>query len=109
MVAEVAGKTVTNHAMSSEYEGEETMISGANRLTDKDFAAAIEDLFAEGEAGARARERSAYDLMAGAEKDRIVLFGVGRLGRKTLSGLRKAGIEPIAFMDNNARLWNTSV
>jgi len=85
------------------------MVSGTSGLTDKDLTAALDKLFSEGEAGARARERSAYDLMAGTEKDRIVLFGVGRLGRKTLSGLRKAGIEPIAFMDNNARLWNTSV
>ena len=47
--------------------------------------------------------------MAGPSKDLIVLFGAGRIGRKTLIGLRKASIEPIAFVDNDARLWNTSV
>jgi FkbM family methyltransferase len=85
------------------------MVSGTRGLTDKDLATALDGLFAEGEAGARARERSAFDLMAGPSKDLIVLFGAGHFGRKTLSGLRKAGIEPIAFMDNDARLWNTSV
>src|ERR1017187_2904532 len=85
------------------------MVSGASGLTDKDLTTALDELFAEGEAGARARERSADDLLAGPAKDRVVLFGVGRLGRKALSGLRKVGIEPAAFMDNNTRLWNTSV
>jgi FkbM family methyltransferase len=70
---------------------------------------ALEELFAEGEAKATARERSAFDLIAGPSKDLIVLFGAGRVGRKTLAGLRKAGIEPIAFVDNDARLWNTPV
>ncbi len=37
------------------------------------------------------------------------MFGAGHVGRKTLTGLRKAGIEPLAFIDNDARLWNTSV
>src|SRR5687767_12164045 len=40
---------------------------------------------------------------------RYVLFGAGRLGQTTLAGLRKAGIEPVAFADNNPRLWNTTV
>lgn len=85
------------------------MASGAKELADKDMTAALEDLFAEGEAGATAREQSAFDLMAGPSKDLIVLFGAGRVGRKTLTGLRRAGIEPLAFADNDASLWNTSV
>lgn len=40
---------------------------------------------------------------------RYVLFGAGRLGRITLAGLRKAGVEPLAFMDNNPKLWNTMI
>jgi len=85
------------------------MVSEVSGPADKDLTMALEELFAEGEAGATARERSAFDLMAGPSKDRIVLFGAGRVGRKTLAGLRKVHIEPIAFIDNNARLWNTSV
>jgi FkbM family methyltransferase len=87
----------------------ERMVSGARGLAEKDMTAALEELFAEGEAGATAREQSAFDLIAGPSKDLIVLFGAGRVGRKTLTGLRKAGLEPLAFADNDARLWNTSV
>jgi FkbM family methyltransferase len=85
------------------------MISGARKFTDSDLTTALERLFAEGEAGATARERSAFDLSAGPSKDLIVLFGSGHVGRKTLAGLRKVGIETIAFADNNTRIWNTSV
>jgi len=85
------------------------MVSARTGLADNDLTMALEELFAEGEAGAMARERSAFDLLAGPSKDRIVLFGAGNLGRKTLAGLRQVGIEPVAFTDNNARLWNTHV
>jgi FkbM family methyltransferase len=85
------------------------MVSEVSGLADKDLTMALEELFAEGEARATARERSAFDLMAGPSKGRIVLFGAGRVGRKTLTGLRDIHIEPIAFIDNDARLWNTSV
>jgi FkbM family methyltransferase len=85
------------------------MVSGASEFSDKDLTAALQELFAEGEAGASARERSAFDLLAGPSKDLLVLFGAGNLGRKTLAGLRKLGVEPIAFADNDARLWNTLV
>lgn len=87
----------------------ERMVSGARGLAEKDMTAALEELFAEGEAGATAREQSAFDLIAGPSKNLIVLFGAGRVGRKTLTGLRKAGLEPLAFADNDARLWSTSV
>jgi len=85
------------------------MVSEASGLADKDMTTPLEELFAEGEAEATARETSAFDRMAGPSKDLIVLFGAGRVGRKTLAGLRRVGIEPIAFVDNDARLWNTFV
>jgi FkbM family methyltransferase len=78
-------------------------------LSDKELTAALDDLFAEGEAGARVRESTAYDLAAGLEKKPLVLFGAGQLGRMALAGLRKVGIEPVAFADNSPRLWNTRV
>lgn len=78
-------------------------------LSDAELTAALGDLFAEGEAGARDRESSAYDLAAGLAKRPLVLFGAGQLGRITLAGLRRLGVEPIAFTDNNQRLWNTTV
>jgi FkbM family methyltransferase len=85
------------------------MVSGVRGIAEKGLTTALEELFAEGEAKATARERSAFDLMAGPSKDLIVLFGAGHVGRKTLAGLRKIDIEPIAFVDNDARLWNTFV
>lgn len=39
----------------------------------------------------------------------FVLFGAGRLGRIALMGLRKAGIEPLAFADNSSGLWGQKV
>jgi len=50
-----------------------------------------------------------YDRLAGKRGESIVLFGAGPLGRTALKGLRCAGIEPKAFVDNNAALWNTTV
>jgi FkbM family methyltransferase len=53
------------------------------------------------------RERTTFDHLVCPFGDRMVLFGAGNLGRKTLSGLRTQGIEPLAFVDNNRQLWNT--
>lgn len=48
----------------------------------------------------RERERRAFDEIAGNAKERLVLFGAGPLGKGVLGGLRKVGIEPLAFADN---------
>ena len=57
---------------------------------------------------AAARARHEFDrLCAGASG--LVLFGAGNLGRRVLGGLRRLGVEPLAFADNNPRLWGTSV
>jgi len=55
------------------------------------------------------RERTTYDKLTAPFADRIVLFGAGNLGRKTLAGLRRLGIEPLAFTDNNQALWNSVI
>ena len=55
------------------------------------------------------RERTAFDQLTELFGNRIVLFGAGGLGCKTLSGLRKVGVEPLAFADNNPKLWNTFI
>ena len=39
----------------------------------------------------------------------IVLFGAGRLGLIAIKGLRRVGIKPVAWADNNPRLQGTSV
>src|SRR3954463_4268395 len=62
----------------------------------------IETLLSEGSAGARRREATAFDELAGPFGKSLVLFGAGGLGRRTLAGLRKLGIEPLAFADSSA-------
>src|SRR5262249_33859626 len=57
----------------------------------------------------REREQCSYDRLVAPFDGRLVLFGAGGLGRKALAGLRKVGIAPLAFADNNPRLWNNEV
>jgi FkbM family methyltransferase len=49
-------------------------------------------------AAAREEERCTFDRIAGGRP--IVLMGAGGLGRRTLDGLRRRGVAPIAFADN---------
>jgi FkbM family methyltransferase len=69
----------------------------------------VQELLAEGADAARARERRAFDDLAGGARESIVLFGAGGLGRRCLAGLRRYGMEPLAFADNNALLWGSEV
>ncbi|MGA8439286.1 MAG: FkbM family methyltransferase [Candidatus Sulfotelmatobacter sp.] len=57
----------------------------------------------------RAREKRTLANFAGPNKKRLVLFGAGALGRLVLQGLKQVGLQPIAFADNNQRLWNTDI
>lgn len=54
-------------------------------------------------------QKAAFKQLTSETGKRYVLFGSGRLGQITLAGLRKAGIEPMAFADNNSRLWGSKV
>jgi FkbM family methyltransferase len=71
--------------------------------------ASLQSLVSEDIPSAIKREQSAFDEQASPFEDRLVLFGAGGLGRKTLAGLRQAGIEPLAFADNNASLWGRQI
>jgi FkbM family methyltransferase len=55
------------------------------------------------------RQESRFREAIAPTGETYVLFGADRLGRIALAGLRRAGIQPIAFADNNPLLWNTSV
>jgi FkbM family methyltransferase len=57
----------------------------------------------------QAREKSTFADFAGRNEERLILFGAGPLGRLVLQGLIQAGLRPIAFADNNERLWNTHI
>ncbi len=49
-------------------------------------------------------ETSVFGGLLEKSQGQVVLFGSGNLGRKCLKGLRKIGIEPVAFADNNAAI-----
>jgi FkbM family methyltransferase len=56
-----------------------------------------------------AARKAAFERLISGIGERYVLFGAGRLGKVTLAGLRKAGVEPLAFADNNPQLWGSKV
>lgn len=58
---------------------------------------------------ARFRESNTFDRIVGDLSSRIVLFGAGGLGRRTLAGLRSVGVFPLAFSDNQQDLWGRMV
>lgn len=69
----------------------------------------LNGLLSESVEDARTRESTAFDRFAGDRSSRIVLFGAGGLGRRTLAGLERAGIRPLALADNNTALWGTEI
>ena len=73
-----------------------------------DLRLQLEELLAESVDAARCREQSAFDTNLPAHRQPI-LFGAGNLGRKTLRGLRAAGITPRAFVDNNSAIWGKEI
>ncbi|CAM8655897.1 Methyltransferase FkbM [Candidatus Methylacidiphilaceae bacterium] len=55
------------------------------------------------------RERTAHDKLTTSFNNQLILFGTGKLGRRTLKGLREVGIEPLAFCDNNSVIWGSDI
>jgi FkbM family methyltransferase len=78
-------------------------------MTKDSLRAELDALLNEDLAASRRREQSAFDELAAPFTDSLVLFGAGNLGHKALQGLRSAGIEPLAFSDNNPSLWGKTV
>ncbi len=54
-------------------------------------------------------QRAGFEKLTEEIGERYVLFGAGRLGKIALAGLRKTGVEPLAFADNNPKLWETRI
>jgi FkbM family methyltransferase len=69
----------------------------------------LDDLLAEGIKGAQEREASAFDESGDGNTPDLVLFGAGNLGRRTLARLRKIGISPLCFLDNNSARWGQAI
>jgi FkbM family methyltransferase len=67
------------------------------------------ELLAETEGAARLREAAVFDEQLEGAAGKVVLFGAGSLGRKVAAALRRHGIEPLAFADNNIALGGTLV
>jgi FkbM family methyltransferase len=61
----------------------------------------LEAILSESVASARERECRAFDEAAGPFAQSLVLYGAGNLGRNVLRGLRKNGMDAIAFADAN--------
>lgn len=55
------------------------------------------------------RATTAFEKQATPFEKAIILFGAGNLGLRTLNGLRKIGIEPLAFTDNNSKIWDSNI
>lgn len=73
------------------------------------FEDEIDHLLAEGVDGARDRESSAFDRAVGPGPHEFVLFGAGNLGRRTLECLRRTGITPLCFIDNDSSKWGKTL
>ena len=54
-------------------------------------------------------QRDSWDSIARTSGGRLLLFGAGSLGRRILADARRGGMEPIAFLDNNERLWGKEI
>jgi FkbM family methyltransferase len=68
------------------------------------------DALLEGDAEAMAvEERRVFDRAAAGREGSIVLMGSGGLGRRALAGLRRHGVEPLAFADNAVARQETMV
>ena len=64
-----------------------------------------EDVFA-----VRERAATAFDATEKRIKtDGLILFGCGVFAKRILKGLRKIGIEPLGFSDNNQKIWGNTV
>jgi FkbM family methyltransferase len=77
-------------------------VSATARLAgnDLELEGVLRRIEAEPPESLRARERNTFDDIAGRCNQRLVLFGAGPLGKVVLAGLRRAGVEPLAFADN---------
>jgi FkbM family methyltransferase len=56
---------------------------------------------------ARARAARAFDPARGGSR-RLVIFGAAQLGRQVLQAAARAGLEVLAYADNNEKLWGTT-
>ena len=69
----------------------------------------LEQLLDEPVQSVRERARTSFDETEQKIKsDGLILFGCGLFGKRILKGLRKIGIEPLGFSDNNQKIWGNN-
>jgi FkbM family methyltransferase len=69
----------------------------------------LDSLLDEPLADARHREQTTFERALKPFSKRVVIYGAGNLGRRTLAGLRDTGIDVVAFADRNPALRDQSV
>ena len=73
------------------------------------FETQLEEILTQDPAALVEAQKVAFAQLTSKTGPRFVLFGAGRLGQTVLAGLRRAGVEPLAFADNNPRLWGEKI
>jgi FkbM family methyltransferase len=69
----------------------------------------LEQLLAEDLKSISEREKDALESKIGSLDKPFLLFGAGNLGRKALKKLIAIDKTPVAFIDNNPKLWGTQI
>jgi FkbM family methyltransferase len=69
----------------------------------------LEAILSEPIASAKEREGQTFERRLAECRGRVVLFGVGSLGKTALQCLRSIGVEPAAFSDSNQERWDDTV
>ena len=57
----------------------------------------------------RVWEKGVFEEATACDRDGLVLYGAGGVGRRALGTLRRHGMEPLAFSDGDSKLWNGEV
>ncbi len=78
-------------------------------MTNTELRTQLDQLLAEDSASVQRRETHALEDKIGSLDKPFLLFGAGHLGRKVLKKLTAIGKRPLAFIDNNPKLWGTEV
>ncbi len=84
------------------------MVTGPKNTATR-FDRILAEMTAEAPNVRKARWQGMFDRLAKPYSSRVVLFGAGEFGRWILARLRKVGVEPICFADNNQMLWGDTV
>ena len=75
----------------------------------KSIEAELSRLLDENISSVAEREKTDFGRLTSPFEKSLVLVGAGSLGRQVLASLRKDGIEPLAFADNNPALQGKSI